>query len=62
MLNGTSGGNWWWRNGAGAGDYETDVYTVHFTGDGYELQFKKVDTTSAVIYQTGDRWNEFKWP
>ncbi len=50
-------GNWWWRNGIGALDYETDQYKVQFKGKWHELTFKNGRPKDAVfIYQSGDSW------
>ena len=52
-------GNWWWREGVGAGDYENEIYKVHIDGDCH-IQFKHLMPNHALIYQVGDRWQEWK--
>ncbi|MEO5673567.1 MAG: hypothetical protein ABIQ74_02875 [Chitinophagales bacterium] len=51
------GGNWWWREGIGAGDYENDVYGMHIDGD-VHIQFKSLLPNHAIIYQVGGKWKE----
>ncbi len=53
-------GNWWHRNGIGASSYENDYYTADMQGHHYILTFKKFPEQSAIIYQDGDIWKEFK--
>ncbi len=52
-------GNWWWRNGIGASDYENDIYSVHFDGDCH-IHFKNLLPDHVIIYQAGDKWREFE--
>lgn len=49
-------GNWWWRRGKGASDFENDLFKVVFKGKWYELSLKKEHPDAAFIYQSGDGW------
>jgi hypothetical protein len=50
-------GNWWWRKGIGASDYETDAYKVTFKDHFYELVFKqKLPENTVILYQVGSEW------
>ncbi len=42
-------GNWWWREGIGASDYENDVYKVHIDGGDCHVQFKNLMPNHAII-------------
>lgn len=54
-------GNWFWRNGIGAGaGYENDYYKVRFKGQWYELELKDTLKEAVFIYQDGDQWKEFE--
>jgi hypothetical protein len=50
-------GNWWWRNGKGASDYENDVFKVQFDYNGcgncYRLILKDTTVKNTFIYQVG---------
>lgn len=52
------GGNWYWRKGIGASDYDNDLYKVHFEGYFYQLDWKNLPEKAAVIYQEGGKWKE----
>lgn len=55
-------GNWWWRKGIGASDYETDAYKVTFKGQFYELVFKeKLPKNTVFLYQIGKEWKVFNF-
>ncbi|MBA2422164.1 MAG: hypothetical protein H0V61_02940, partial [Chitinophagales bacterium] len=51
-------GNWWWRSGIGASDYEKDKIAVDFEGSQYHLRFKELKPDHAIIYQQGKYWKE----
>lgn len=51
-------GNWWWRHGLGANDYQTDDYKAVFKGKWYELTLKGDHKDAAFICQSGDLWKE----
>lgn len=54
-------GNWFWRNGIGAGSgYENEYYKVHFKGQFYELTIKEGLEDAVFIYQNSGMWKEFK--
>ena len=54
-------GNWFWRNGIGAGaGYENDYYKVRFKGQWYELELKEGLLDAIFIYQDGEEWKEFE--
>lgn len=50
-------GNWWWRGGKGASDYENEVYKVQFDYNGcgncYRLILKDTTKKHTLIYQVG---------
>jgi hypothetical protein len=50
-------GNWWWRGGKGASDYENNVYKVQFDYNGcgncYRLILKDTTMKNTLIYQVG---------
>ncbi len=52
-------GNWWHRNGNGAGSYENEYYKAEVLHYPYRLTFKDLPTSSAIIYQDGKEWKEF---
>ena len=55
-------GNWFWRNGIGAGEgYENKYYKVRFKGQWYELELKNGLKGAVFIYQDGDQWKEFEF-
>lgn len=51
-------GNWWWRNGIGATDYENDRYTFKMQQWHVEMQLKEKRPNTAVIYPVGNKWIE----
>lgn len=51
-------GNWWWRRGIGASDYETEQYRWANKGHFYVLQFKRKPEEALFIYQQGGSWKE----
>jgi len=51
-------GNWWWRNGIGATDYENDRYAFKMKQWHVEVELKEKRPNSAVIYPVGDKWIE----
>jgi hypothetical protein len=50
-------GNWWWRNGKGATNYENEVFKVQFDYNGcgncYRLILKDTTVKNTLIYQVG---------
>ncbi len=53
-------GNWWWRRGIGATNYETSAYTIRLDGQSFHLQLLEPPPTDAVfIYQNGAGWERF---
>ncbi|MBK7037692.1 MAG: hypothetical protein IPH42_15460 [Bacteroidetes bacterium] len=55
-------GNWWWRGGIGASDYENDLYKVDIDewSHAYIITFKQKRPEDIFIYQTGDSWQQVK--
>lgn len=51
-------GNWWWRNGIGATNYENDRYQFTMQEWHVETQLKEKRPNTAVIYPVGDKWME----
>jgi hypothetical protein len=49
-------GNWWWRRGKGADNYQNDLYKVEFKGKWYELTLKNRPQDAVFICQSGDGW------
>lgn len=49
-------GNWWWRNGIGASNYENDRYTFTLKEWHAEVQLKEKRPNTAVIYPVGGKW------
>lgn len=54
-------GNWWHKNGIGAGNYENEYYKVENHGQFYTLEFKQLPEKSAIIYHQGSTWKEFRF-
>ena len=54
-------GNWWWRAGKGATNYENDLYKIKFDykgcGNCYQLTFKSNNPRRVLLFQVG---NQFK--
>ena len=54
-------GNWWWRAGKGATNYENDLYKIKFDYNGcgncYQLTFKNNKPRRVLLFQVG---NQFK--
>jgi hypothetical protein len=51
-------GNWWWRNGIGASDYETERFVFQKKEWHVEMRLKEKRPGSVVIYPVGGRWLE----
>ncbi|MEO6040093.1 MAG: hypothetical protein ABIQ93_16890, partial [Saprospiraceae bacterium] len=51
-------GNWWWRNGIGAGDYTTDRYTFAVKEWQVETRLLEKRPHTAIIFPVGGRWLE----
>ena len=57
-------GNWWWKKGLGASNYETTDYKVILNfkdcGRCYALVLKNKNPARVYLYQDGDDLKEFK--
>lgn len=53
-------GNWWWRHGIGASDYENNLFSVKMTNGSYIITFKKRSSEDIILYQCGTEWRVFK--
>ena len=53
-------GNWWWRNGIGALDYENDRYVFRKKEWHVEVELKEKRSNTAVIYPVDGQWIEIK--
>lgn len=54
-------GNWFWRNGIGAGPtHQRSTYTAHFKGQYYLLDLKNPPANTVYIYQDGKEWKVLK--
>jgi hypothetical protein len=54
-------GNWWWRNGIGASDYENETWRVDFQGQFYYLYLKKeLPPNTVFIYWDGTALKELR--
>ncbi len=54
-------GSWWWRDGRGATDYESEHYLFRNRGHHYELTWKRPPGEGAVmLYQDRLEWKEVK--
>lgn len=53
-------GNWWWRNGIGATDYENERYRFRMKEWHVEVELKEKRPKTAVIYPDGGKWVEIK--
>lgn len=51
-------GNWWFRNGIGASDYETKSYVFRTKEWHVETTLRERRTDRAVIYPVGGKWYE----
>lgn len=51
-------GNWWFRNGIGAGDYETDSYLFRTKEWHVETTLREKRPDRVVIYPAGSKWME----
>lgn len=51
-------GNWWWRRGIGASNYENEWYRFENQGMSYVLKMKEVPENSVFILQDGATWKE----
>lgn len=55
-------GNWFWRNGVGATDFETERYIFRKKEWDAVLSLREKRPNTAVIYPVGDRWEEVPAP
>ena len=47
-------GNWWWRNGIGATNYENELYSVTPSGKSYIVEFKhSLEDAAILLYKPG---------
>ena len=53
-------GNWWWRHGIGAYDFENDDFDVKLADGAYLIHFKKRLPGDIILYQCGSQWRVFK--
>ncbi|MBK8830030.1 MAG: hypothetical protein IPN60_04080 [Saprospiraceae bacterium] len=53
-------GNWWHLSGIGASSYENEYFKAETLDYPYQLTFKQFPEGSAIIYQDGKEWKEFK--
>jgi hypothetical protein len=53
-------GNWWQLHGIGGGTYENEYYKAEVLDISYLVTFKQFPEGSAIIYQDGMKWKEFK--
>lgn len=60
-LSFAQGGNWFWRNGIGATDFEDEEFKLNIYPYSYVLKIKEPKPGRVFIYQVGDHWNEFKF-
>ncbi len=51
-------GNWWWRNGIGATDYNTDRYSFQVQEWSVETRLLEKRPNTAIIYPVSGRWLE----
>lgn len=51
-------GNWWFRNGIGASDYETKSYVFRKKEWHVETTFRERRSDRAIIYPVGGKWFE----
>ncbi len=51
-------GNWWWRRGLGATNYDNEWYRFENQGMYYILELKKMPENSVLIYQEGREWKK----
>ncbi|MBK8922083.1 MAG: hypothetical protein IPM81_11345 [Saprospirales bacterium] len=58
QLNFRQPGNWWWRNGIGATDYENDRYVFRKKEWHTEVELKEKRPNTALIYPSGGQWIE----
>jgi len=52
-------GNWWWRDGIGASQYENDKFKMTPRGHHYIMEIKNISTDAVFIYFDGNAWVEF---
>jgi hypothetical protein len=55
-------GNWWWRNGKGANDYENALYKIEFDykgcGNCYRMTLKNNVPKRVLLFQVGNQLKE----
>ncbi len=55
-------GNWWWRKGIGASDYETEFFVFDKNDLQYQLTLKKPHPQAVIIFQKAGKWFELPRP
>ena len=53
-------GNWWWWNGLGAVNRETDQFSLKVNDNALHIRFKNLSPNHVIIYQVGNHWEELK--
>lgn len=53
-------GSWWWRNGIGASDYDTERYQFRTREWHVETILRERKAGTSVIYASGKKWVELK--
>jgi hypothetical protein len=51
-------GNWWWRNGIGTWNYETEKYRFTLEGNSSKVEIKEPAPGAVYIYSVGGKWYE----
>ena len=54
--------NWFWRNGIGLSDYETDDFKVEKKPGFYRFTMKEPKPDQLFIYPQAGYWATFRWP
>lgn len=54
-------GNWWWRLGLGATNYDRPHHKFENLGDRYRLTFKASISEATFIFPANGKWHEFKF-
>ena len=52
-------GNWWWRKGQGASNFEIKQFKFTNQGQSYLLDLKEVSDNASFLYQLEDHFEEF---
>lgn len=54
-------GNWWYFDGIGARNYETEFYKITNQGHHFEMEIKDAGLDATYIYQDGIKLHEFEF-